>query len=459
MKSAQKNEFVDNISNIKPAMLPPMFRKRVRFKQRLSLALIIIFIAIALGMMLIAIMGDLADKYDIKTPKQKEFFLYSMLSITITLFTSMGFVVWSRTKAFVILFHELLLYILSPLITIIGFIIILSIQSSDSSSLLVFLSYLNLSIGSITSLTTLSVNSFKKKKYNGSYKRTLATFFPLIIISLSSIILSLSLKNNGGTNTESLKPLLYMFITMISGIILFLIGCALTNRYVIIGTKTLWNSIRFSGGLNTLLIYTTLLSISIKFSIGAPVMLPLTITIIADLALLILFSTYAFFSGRMNNIFKTNPLFNQVVLKIFIVFVSLLGLIMVKSLPNMYDAPSYGGISYAILLMTSLTIIIGVIIAHFANLLVYSKYFKSVIIGTIITIIIILSIIFTIGALKHTSLIINIMGPNLVITFLMITILIESILSFTDIAYITINLIKTNSNNKKTSIIKKKEGK
>ncbi len=164
--------------------------------------------------------------------------------------------------------------------------------------------------------------------------------------------------------------------------------------------------------------------------------------IILDILLAGVFIAYSFLAGRVKNLFKTNPLFNQIILKLFIIFSAVVGLTTIQLLPKIYEARSYGKLSYAILASTSITIVVGTLVAHFTNLIVYSKYFKSVIGGMVMALAIILAIIFTISALRFGNIIMEILARKLIITFLIITTLIESTLAFTNIAYVAINLIR-----------------
>ncbi len=447
MKTEKTNNIVDQISNVGPSMLPPMFRMRVKFKQRLYLMLIVVFIAISIGTLAFTMMGDVVNKFQIVTPAQKDLFLYSMITSTLTMLSTIAYIAWSRKKAFLISFHEFILYIISPILMTASFIYLDYAGHKTYMKFFEFLSYINVVIGSTPVILTLFINLLQVRRYKGAQRRSLATALPIMIVSMSVFTMTLLLKMYHGSETAGVIPIMGMFAVVLGGLILFLISCGITSKYVIVGAKTLWNSIRFSGGLTTLLIYTTLLSIGVKFAIGAKVIgekgpTPLLAVIILDILLAGVFTAYAFLAGRVKNLFKTNPLFNQIILKLFIIFSAVVGLTTIQLLPQIYEARSYGKLSYAILASTSITIVVGTLVAHFTNLIVYSKYFKSVIGGMVMALAIILAIIFTISALRFGNIIMEILARKLIITFLIITTLIESTLAFTNIAYVAINLIR-----------------
>ncbi len=438
------NKLVDQISNVESTMLPPRFRSRVRFSQRFMCILIVFFIAIALGVFAFTMMGDILARFNIVTETTKDLFIYSMIIVPITLFLGVCQVVWSRSKAYEISLSEFVGYSIGSLLMIAGFIWLGRQKTTNPLVFFQYLSYINIAIGSSPVVLIVVSNMLKYRRYGGAFKRSLATGLPIMIASCSILILFYFIQVNGRITSETFKPTIYMFSVLMGGIILFLLGCGITSKYVIVGSKTLWNSIRFSGGLTTLLIYTTLSAIGCKFVIGAKMSKPLIAAILINCILLILFTVYAFMSGRVKNLFKTNPLFNQIILKLFVICSALTGLVLVQILPQIYEAKSYGELSYAIMLSSSITILLGVSVAHFTNLIVYSKYFKSVIGGMIATITIILAIIFTISVLKFGDIIMLILSRSLVITFLTIAVLVESVLAFTNISYVAINLFAGN---------------
>jgi len=145
---------------------------------------------------------------------------------------------------------------------------------------------------------------------------------------------------------------------------------------------------------------------------------------------------YVVFRGGIRNILKINPVFSNIVLKIFIILPLATSLILIMGMPSILFVKDYGPPSFTILFLSSLTIIIGMLIAHLAKIITYSKYFKGTIIGGFIVLFLIIAIVLSITILKNSAIIFNIIARETVTLFIIFALVVEAIGLLSNIGYI-----------------------
>lgn len=197
--------------------------------------------------------------------------------------------------------------------------------------------------------------------------------------------------------------------------------------------KSTTSSVKLSGSLPIIVIFTTLGAVGIKYMGGLKFDLPLLMTIAIDLIIILTFMIFLFFKARIKNIGHANPMLNEFLLKSIIIAITIIGLMMVAIAPSLIVKKSYSELSFSILSTTSISLVLIVTLAHFANLIVFEKFFKSIVGSTVMTILIILSIVFVLGTLSQSVLIVQIISRSIVMVFLILAIVGEIALLLLDV--------------------------
>lgn len=248
---------------------------------------------------------------------------------------------------------------------------------------------------------------------------------------------------------------------MFGGAILLTLGIMFSMKYKTNEVKSTTTSIKLSGSLPTIIIFTSLLAIGLRFMNIFEVEMPLIIVVAADILLIALFVGFLFFKARIKNIGHTNPLFNEFIIKGFTIIITIIGLIVVAILPQMISVRTYAPLAFAILTMTALTVTIIILLAHFANLIVFEKFFKSIIVTSVITILLILVLVFVLGTLSQSEIIMQIISRSVVMVLLIAAVLGEVVLLMLDVMAINKDVFTTArfiKKKKKHEKHKKKDG-
>ncbi len=445
----EKFKILNNATKFEPKMLPPAFRSRSRWTHRIILLIIVMAYSLAIGGMAFVLMSDLATKFGIVTTADTTYFMIGMILPIGTMFVAGTFTFWSRTKKFVIHWFEFLMLISAPIILFGTMIYIYLLPNTYTfHKLLQLLAYISIGMGGIPVIGTLLLNVLKTRTFHEAKYRTLWTIPGMVIAAGSSFALYYLVK--GDTSIEpKLMPLALSFGAFALGTLLLTFGIVFSNKFSPNRGDAVFTSVRLFISLPTIVLYTTLLAISSMFALGAKMALPLVMSMVVNALILIVFVVYLYFKARIKNLNNTNPLFNQIIIKIFIVSVMIATLVILEKLPSLYAARNYGAMSFALLASASITVLAGVIIAHFMNLVSYSKFFKGTFAAIAATTIIILAIIFVIASLKHAGVIMKIISQQLVSLFIVLAMITELVFLFANILYVVMNLNKTVKKKKK----------
>ncbi len=248
---------------------------------------------------------------------------------------------------------------------------------------------------------------------------------------------------------------IYAFVAMFGGAIMMTLGIMFSMKYKFTEIKSTTTSIKLSGSLPSIIIATSLLAIGLKFMSIFEFGVPLIIVIVADLLLLGLFGLFLLFKARIKNIGHTNPLFNEFIIKGFIIIIMTVGLIFAALLPSLISVKSYAPSAFAILAITAFSVMLIVILAHFTNLIVFEKFHKSIVVTSALTILVILMIVFVLGTLSQSQVVMQIISRSLVLVFLISAIMGEILLLLIDVmaiqkdVFTTARFVKRKNGNKK----------
>jgi len=140
--------------------------------------------------------------------------------------------------------------------------------------------------------------------------------------------------------------------------------------------------------------------------------------------------------GGIKNLIKTNPIYNSIILRTYVILVAIIGLVSIILLKQMSNVKDFGPPSFAILGITSFFVIIGVLLAHFSKLITYIKFYNLMIIGAFLTLMLIILIVLSLIVLKNSEIILAIISSQIVSLFLVFAIITEVISLAIDILVI-----------------------
>lgn len=468
MSKKQQNKFLYNNNNsnenevaldkalaVQPTMLPPFFREKTRIFQKLYIFAIVFAIAIATGITSFIMIDDFPKKYGIISSTQIAYLVITLIMWFITIGAAMLYVWWSRTRTHLLTLSGTISALIAPL-TLSILILFLDFRDVDANdievtkNLFFTMGVASVGAGAASGLLTLFVNIWKSKVYREAKFRSIFTVFGMIVISASPLVLWLEAKDSNFGSFD-VTNFIYSFVALFGGAILLTVGVMLSMRFKTSEVKSTTGSIKLSGSLPTIIVFTTLLAIGARFLSIYKFDLPLIIVIVIDVVLLALFFVFLMFKGKIKNIGHTNPLFNEFVVKGFIIIVSLVGLIFIAMLPDLIMVKSYAPLSFSILAFTALTVMIIVLAAHFMNLIVFEKFFKSIVITAVVTITLILVIVFVLGTLKQTEVVMQIVARAITLVFLIAAIVGEIVLLMLDVTAIHKDVIHTSRVSKRKS--------
>lgn len=442
-------------SKIESFMVPPQFRKRSTIVQRLYFIIVTLVYAFSLGLFVYYILGDFKQTFNIKDTGQVMVFLITALMVIGTLFMLFFFMFWNRSRGFVISVMEFIGFLLPPIIFIGGMLYFSSSAGSkDFYELIEMTGYVSAGMGAVTVVYTLIRNLLKIKTYRFAWRRTAFTMIGVLISSAAPLIYDKVLLDK----TTKPKVEMPLYITMAiyaAGIIILMFAVALTMKYNVVTERNIWSAIRYTSGTPALVIYALLFAIGFQPALKGELITWVIIDFLALASVLVGFIVYLFMKGRIKNIWKTNPLFNELALKIFIAIELIISFVFIYLLPSSVDLPSYGNTSYMIMALGALMMIIGVVTSHFMNLITYNKRWKLNIAAILGTFIVIIVIAISIVIMDHSELISEILGRELTLMFVIVALITQLTILATNLIHVITTISKKDKTKKDLNKVKK----
>lgn len=122
---------------------------------------------------------------------------------------------------------------------------------------------------------------------------------------------------------------------------------------------------------------------------------------------------------------------------------------MVSIMPDIALLKNYGPPSFTILVITSVSVLIGVAIAHIGKIIIYTKFFKAIIVGSFLTLLLTLLIIMSIIVLKRSEVVLAIISRQIVSIFLVFAIISEVLILSLDLSVTIIKMVQDTKKQKK----------
>lgn len=447
------NTFLDKIKNfnkkakspketelaLEPKMFPVQFRERSPINQRLYLFLIVVFYAIAVGTMAFSLLSGLGNNILNIFKDEIDLLILVMVVSLILLFVG-GFVVfWTKNRQYLFTVIEFLIFLFGPLVYIVSYTYLsFNFTYTDPKSFLLFVAI----ISAVAPIGTWFLNLVRIiwlfNRYKNLFKKFLAISLGTIVFGATNLVLwtTISLESSFVFSTT---VLISTIATLGAGLLFMIVGVLLSIKYEAEAQNNPWANVRFSGGITTLIIYAALFVIGLRF-VDASFPLVVAIALIFNLIYLGVLLLYVFFRGRMKNLVKTNPIWNYLAIKLFIIFVLATSLILILYMEEISFLRSYSAPSFMILFLASLTIVIGSLIFHVTNMITFTKYFKTIIVGGFIALILILTTVFSIIILKHADIILAIIARQINVLFLIFALSLEVLGITINLTYTTLNI-------------------
>lgn len=439
------NKKIENdevVYNVEPKMLPTKFRERANNFQKIALFLILFIYAIAVGVISFTLLAGLSSKMlDIFAGEADYIILTMVLSIAL-LFVGGISTFWTKKRSFLFSWTETAIFLIGPLIYIVAYSY-LSFNFNFEKPIELFL-FIGIVSASVVILP-LILNTLRiiiiQKRFKHLLKKIMLITPGLIVLSLVNLVLWF---------IESQKMQLEITNTIVIAVVITLgLGTLLTIVGIMFSYKVddssanVWSNIRFSGSLTTLIAYATLMTISLRFA-TFHFSTPVIISLLMNLFYLGLLALYLYFRSWMKNVSKTNPIWNHVTIKLFIIFNLLTAFLLITTMDQLAFLKSFGPSSFTIVFMTSFNIVIGSFLAHISKLITYSKFFKTIIAGSFGALILILFTIFSIIILKDSEIILAIIARQINILFLLFALVLEVTALLINLFYVLISILWKN---------------
>lgn len=424
-------------SSVQPSMLPPFFREKTRFLQKIYIFLMVFSVSIATAVVSFLSLDNFSGKYGITTNTQIAYMIITLIMLFVTIGASTFYVWWSKTRAHLFTLTGTFGIILAPLIISI-LLLYLDFSKVDPNdpetirNVFFMLGIASLAAGGVTGIVILIRNIFASRIFRESKLRSLFVLPGLLITSAAPFVTYVTAKENLFMSFE-VSEFIFGVLIMFGGLVIMTIGWMLSMKYQHATKKSTTSSVKLSGSLPIIVIFTTLGAVGIKYMNGLQFDLPLLITVAIDVIFLLTFIVFLFFKARIKNIGHANPMLNEFLLKSIIIAIIIIGLMMVALAPSLIVKKSYSELSFSILSVTSISLVLIVALSHFANLIVLEKFFKSIVSSTVMTILIILSVVFVLGTLSQSMLIVQIISRSIVMVFLILAIIGEIALLLLDV--------------------------
>ena len=444
----QKNSVV---SKIEPKMLPSRFRERSTLSQRLFLVGIVLLYSAAVGVITFTLLNGLATKMQAVYKFNKNIIIITMIISIITLFTGVTSPIWSRNRKLLFTKTEFALVSLSPIIYIAGYLYLsanFNYTYNDPKKLLFMIGLITLLSNAIPILLNFFKTLINIKRYRNSFIKGILISPGNLLVSASNLILFMVIKFKLDTLDLSSSVIYLTAASFIGGLGLMLIGVLISLKWDIRAGKSMWASVRVTGALPAMMVYTTLLVIGMKF-MSLNFETPVVITLAIDGILLLSLFIYVWIRGGIRNLIKTNPIYNNVVLRLFVIFVAITGLVMISMMDKLAELRDFGQPSFTILVVTSLSVLLGVFIAHIGKIIIYTKFFKAIIVGTLLTLLLIILIVMSIIVLKNSEIILAIISREIISVFLIFSIVTEMIALSLDVSVTIFKMVKDEKKQKK----------
>ena len=439
------NEFM----KLESFMLPPQFRRRSAWRQRLRMIIVVISYATTMGLFAFTIIGGLKENFNVNTNQETTYFLIGIIMPAMLMFLFGGYISWSRSRTYITSVTGMIGLLIPPLLLAVGIVYMDIQKNEDIVKFLTLNGIITLVTGVATIIYVITRNFFKTRTYREAKFRTMYTTPGIMVASVGPYLLQF-LTAGKKINDVGNTPLYVGLGAFAVGILLFAIGVALSTKYMLSPEKNIWSAIRFTSGLPAIVIYTMLVAISFKEAMQATIILPIVFEAVAEIGILIGFIAFLFFRGRIKNMNKTNPLYNEITLKLFIIAILMITLTSIFLLPSISRQKGYGEFSFAMLALGGIVVVIGIITAHFMNLITYNRYNKSVMGGIALATMVIYGIALTIASLQQASIIADIIGRQLALAFGIIALIFQLITLSINLSYVF-----TNSIRKSEKVIKK----
>lgn len=425
--SDSKNGNADKrASSVQPSMLPPFFREKTRLLQKIYVFLMVFSVSIATAVVSFLSLDNFSGKYGVTTNTQIAYMIITLIMLFITIGAATFYVWWSKTRAHLFTLTGTIGIILAPLV-ISAVLLYLDFTTADPNDpetirkMFFMLGIASLAGGGVTGIIVILRNLIASRVYREAKFRSLFVLPGLLITSAAPFVTYITAKENlfmSFNATEFIFGVLVMF----GGLVTMTIGWMFSMKYKQAEKKSTTSGVKLSGSLPIIVIATTLGAVGIKYMGSLQFELPLLITIAVDVVFLLTFMIFLFFKARIKNIGHANPTLNEFLLKSVIIAITIIGLMMVAIAPSLIVMKSYSELSFGILTVTSVSLILIVALGHFANLIVFEKFFKSIVGSTVMTILLILSIVFVLGTLSESTLIVKIISRSIVMVFLILAI-------------------------------------
>lgn len=447
----KKSSSLEKINTIGNYMLPQGFRKRSLFRQRLYLLILVFAYSFAIGFLTFSFVGidgndtsSIINKFNLDQNDTKIAIVLYLISV-IEMFFGGLFIYWTRSRNFWISITEFVGYLLAPVLFIFGIVLI---DKSKGANLQDFMSVMKITMTLIVVVPLLygvGLAFIRTKTFSEVKVRALWLVPGMAIIASSGVMGSILLKPGSLFTMNT-----FVFITgpTIIGIFIFAIGAVVSSSKSPFNTETVWSQFRYTGALPAILAFSPLLALAIRSvssntsRIGELFSTPVvTFSMIIQLALIGLFAVYAIIRGRIKNVAFTNPWHNELILKSIVIIIAIVTLFSIDLLKNV-QMPNYSFHSFFLLGFMSFSVLMVAFVAHFFNLVTYTKFYKLVVFGALASTILAQTLILYMSTLKDFNRIQDILSRQIAVVFVIITVAIDGITLFINVGYIFLDSMR-----------------
>lgn len=448
----KKSSSLEKINTIGNYMLPQGFRKRSLFRQRLYLLILVFAYSFAVGFLAFSFVGmdgktaeaTIIDKFNLQAGDIKFAIVFYILSV-VSMFFGALFIYWTRSRNFWISWNEFIGYTLSPIIFVAG---IMWMDRSSGNGLVEFVGRMKLVMTLITGVPLvygIGLAVLRMKTFSEVKIRALWLLPGMAIIASNGIVASFFVKP--GT-LFTMNNFVYVAGPTIIGAFVFAIGAVISSSKSPFNTETVWSQFRYTGALPAILAFSPLLALALRTLLSNPSRIgelfavsSITLAIVIQLGLVFIFLLYAQIRGRLKNVAFTNPWHNELILKSIVIIIAIVTLWAIGLLKNV-SLPNYSFHSFFLIGMMSFSVLLVAFIAHFFNLVTYTKFYKLVVFGSLASTILAQTLILYMATLRDATRIQDILSRQIAVIFVLMTVAIDGVTLFINVAYIFIDSMR-----------------
>lgn len=430
-------DVISQATSIESFMLPPEFRKRSSWTQRFKLISLVVLNAFVLGLGIYFLISGMKEKVGIVTKVESTYFIFTVIMPLVMMGSSLFYLIWIKSQSYTFTWSEYVVFLVPPILVAAGYIFIqfqpLSKININSFMRMVF--YLTAATGGATIVLGTLQTLIKNKTYRESKYRSFFLTPGMLISSASGFLMYWLTKDSDYMKTK-ISDFLISGGALFGGILVMLIGVAFSSKYVVPTSKNIWHHIRYTSGLPLIIVLSTIIGMTTRLAFEAKMNVIIGIEIGVQLVLLLSLAIYSWFRARIKNMHKTNPLYNEIVLKVYGLLNFILIFVFIYTFPVYVQVKSFAVIAFALAFIGSIIMMAGIIMANFMNLITYIKYRQLTLLGVVATTLLIVGLTLSIASLRDAEIITEIIGRQLMITTFILAIILQSLSVFSNLVYV-----------------------